>query len=148
MLSRPARILGTVVKKPRAVLWYKVYCYLFAALNFYSAWHGLTIVRDPDGILQRFQILRDQVVDDQTRDLMLFMIGSMGWTLLLIGAVFGVTAFSLPNAPDNRKTWVAHLVHIVVGTTSCVLTPFCIVLLVAWLKPEVKEHFGVLPRER
>lgn len=132
-----------VADKPKAVAWYKVYCYLFSALNFVTAWEGLAIARDPYGVISRYRWLRDQAVDQQTTDILATMVRSIGWTFVATGVFFGIAAFSLPLAPDNKKTWTAHLVHILVGATSCVLTPLCLPLLFAWLKPEVKRYFGV-----
>ena len=132
-----------MASKPRAIVWYKVYCYCFSALNFYTAFHGLKIVRDPYGVVNSVPQLSEQAVDQQTTEIVVTAVSSVGWSLLAMGVVFGLTAFSLPYAPDNRKTWVAHLVHIIFGATSCVLTPLCVPLLIAWLKPEVKAWFGV-----
>jgi hypothetical protein len=133
---------GRVAQRPTALAWYKVYCYLFALLNFASAWKGFSLVRDPHGVINKYAFLREQAIDQQTTDLVAMMVVTVGWTLVALGLVFGVTAFTLPLAPDNKKTWVAHLVHILFGATSCVLTPLCLPLLVAWLKPEVKEWFA------
>lgn len=129
--------------KPRAVTWYKVYCHLFAALNFYTAWHGYRLVRDPHEVINSYRFLSDLAIDQATTDSLVFSISLLGWSIALMGVFFGTIAFTLPHAPDNKKTWTAHLVHILFGATSCVLTPLCIPLLVAWLKPEVKAYFGV-----
>lgn len=130
-------------KKPKAVVWYKVYCHLFALLNLYTAWEGLKLVRDPHGVIARSSYLQQQAIDEQTTQIVLTFVQSVGWSLVGVGVVFGIAALSMPHAPDNRKTWVAHLVHICFGATSCVLTPLCVPLLVAWFRPEVKEWFGV-----
>ena len=143
----PRRILVRVKQKPKAVFWYKVYCYCFSALNFYSAWHGWQLVRNPYGIIRDFKFLQDLAVDEASTEATVFMVQGVGWSLFAMGLIFGITAFSLPQAPDNRKTWVAHMVHILFGATSCVLTPLCLPLLIAWFKPEVKEYFGVPVRE-
>jgi hypothetical protein len=132
-----------VAGKPKAVHWYKVYCYCFSALNFYTAWHGYQLVRDPLSVVYGYKVLRENAVDQATTDILATSVRTVGWSLLAMGLVFGITAFSLPLAPDNRKTWTAHLVHILFGATSCVLAPLCVPLFFAWLKPEVKEYFGV-----
>ena len=139
----PALHTGRVTARPKAVVWYKVYCHLFALLNFYTAWHGLKVARDPHALILDVRPLRELAVDQETTQIVANAVAMVGWSLVAMGVAFGVAAFSLPHAPDNKKTWVAHLVHIVFGATSCVLTPLCLPLLFAWLKPEVKEWFGV-----
>jgi hypothetical protein len=116
----------------------------------YTAYHGLRIVRDPYGVVNSVRALREQAVDQATTEIVVTAVSAVGWSLLAMGLVFGTTALSLPHAPDNRKTWVAHLVHILFGATSCVLAPLCVPLLFAWLRPEVKAYFGVsrTPPER
>ncbi len=134
-------------KRPRALIWYDVYCYLFSALNFWTAWHGLVAARDPMKVVYSTSFLADMANDQETIDRLEFAVRVGGWCFLGTGLVFGIAAVSLPRAPVNKKTWIAHLVHILFGATSCVLAPLCIPLLFAWLKPDVKEHFGVAKRE-
>lgn len=68
--------------------------------------------------------------------------------LLISGGVYAVLglAFGIPFAlaPFFRQSWawVYDLVLICVGMTSCACWPATIPLLIYWLKPEVKQHFG------
>jgi hypothetical protein len=133
--------------RPKALAWYKVYCYLFSALNFYTAWHGMALVRDPFGPINRYKFLSDLAIDKATTDQLAFSVQAVGWSLVATGVVFGLIAFTLPLAPDTKKTWSAHLVHILFGATSCVLAPLCIPLFFAWLRPEVRRWFGVPARD-
>ena len=65
-----------------------------------------------------------------------------GLVFLVLGvvllAVFAV-GFVLPRKP---WAWVAHLVLIAIGLTSCCTMPAAIPLLVAWLKPDLRAWFG------
>lgn len=130
-------------KRPKALIWYDVYCYLFSALNFWTAWHALAAVRDPMRVVYGNSYLADRAMDRESVDMLEFAVKVGGWCFLVTGTFFGIVALSLPRAPVNKKTWVAHLVHIVFGATSCILTPLCVPLLFAWLRPDVKEWFGV-----
>ena len=68
--------------------------------------------------------------------------GVMGAIYLVIGvplaALFGIAPFTKPTA----GTWVLHIVCIAIGLTSCLCMPAAIPLLIFWLKPETKAHFG------
>jgi hypothetical protein len=132
-----------VAQVPKAVVWYKVYCYLFALLNYFSAWEAFHLVRDPYGLINTVPALGRLATDQDSTEFTLLWVKMLGWSLFAVGVVFGTVALSLPQAPDNRKTWVAHLVHLAFGATSCVLTPLCVPLLIAWFRPEVKAYFDV-----
>jgi hypothetical protein len=45
-------------------------------------------------------------------------------------------------AGRKKWVWILHLVLIALGFTSCACWPFCIPLIFAWLKPEVKAWYG------
>lgn len=141
----PARrlreILPRVKKKPAAVVWYDVYCYLFAALNFWTAYHALKALRDPMAVVYGSPFLAERANDQDSVEVLEFAVRIGGWCFLLTGLVFGVAALSLPHAPVNRKAWVAHIVHLVFGASSCVLAPICLPVLFAWFRPEVRQYF-------
>ncbi len=134
---------GMKRKRPKAVVWYEVYCHVFAGLNLLTAWEGLQIARNPHGIIGRFSFLSDLATDQDTLDYLVVMVQATGWTFIGVGLFFGIAAVTLPRTPDNRKTWVAHLVHLVFGMSSGVLLPLCLPVFIAWLKPEVKAYYGV-----
>ncbi len=50
-----------------------------------------------------------------------------------------VSAFLLPRRP---WAWIAHLVLIARGLTSCCTMPASIPLLVIWRKPETQASYG------
>jgi hypothetical protein len=65
-----------------------------------------------------------------------------GIILLVVGAallVACVAGFFLPRRP---LAWIAHLVLISIGLTSCCTIPAPVPLLVAWLKPDLRAWFG------
>jgi MFS family permease len=65
-----------------------------------------------------------------------------GVVLLVVGAVClaaCVAGFFLPRRP---WAWIAHLVLISIGLTSCCTIPASVPLLVAWLKPDLRAWFG------
>lgn len=71
------------------------------------------------------------------------------WTILVYGLVLVAVGAPLLAAyaaglflPPRPWSWVAHLVLIAIGLTSCCTMPAAIPLLVAWLKPDLRAWFG------
>jgi hypothetical protein len=60
--------------------------------------------------------------------------------------VMGVGLFLLyaiaPFLPRSKFAWIYGFVTIGIGLTSCCTLPFCIPLLIQWLKPEVKSYLN------
>ncbi|HUP45086.1 MAG TPA: hypothetical protein VM779_06200, partial [Thermoanaerobaculia bacterium] len=69
----------------------------------------------------------------------------MGLVFFAIGlpllAVFAASLF----LPPKPWVWIYDIVLICLGFTSCLTLPFCIALLIFWLKPETKVYFGRRP---
>jgi hypothetical protein len=65
-----------------------------------------------------------------------------GIMLILIGAAFMVPHVVAPFFPKRTWAWGVDLVLICLGLTSCCTIPFCVALLVYWIKPETQEFFG------
>ena len=58
-------------------------------------------------------------------------------------AVPGAAAFSAGIfLPPRLWVWIYGIVLIAVGFTSACCIPFCVPLLIYWLKPEAKAYFG------
>lgn len=113
-------------------------------MNLFTAWEGYQIARDPMGFIYRMSFLANMTTDDQaTNDYLELVVLLAGWTFVGVGLVFGIAAFTLPRTPDNKKTWTAHLVHLVFGMTSGILLPLCLPVFIAYLKPEVKEYYSI-----
>ena len=72
----PAAVImsGMKRKRPKAVVWYEVYCHVFAGLNLLTAWEGLQIARNPHGIIGRFSLLSDLATDQDTLDYLVLMV--------------------------------------------------------------------------
>lgn len=67
----------------------------------------------------------------------------------LVGAIYigFSTLFFVPFAvapflPRRKWVWIYDLVMICLGFTSCCTLPACIALLIFWIKPETRLHFG------
>ncbi|HXH62293.1 MAG TPA: hypothetical protein VNI20_13175 [Fimbriimonadaceae bacterium] len=129
-------------KKPKAVIWYDVYCYLFSLLNFWTAWHAYQAIRDPQGVIYQIGFLANQVKDQQTLDLFTFAVKVGGWSFLCTGTFFGIVALTLTRTPFTKKAWTAHIVHLVFGMSSVIMLPICLPVFLAWFKPEVKAYFN------
>jgi hypothetical protein len=113
---------------PRAVVYYRAYCFASAGLNLLLA------------AVSVWMIVRKEALASE------WVPGSV-W--LLAGAMFLPTAvaFGLLNLWLSRVQrrpghWAMHLGNICLGVASCCLTPLCLPLLLAWLRPEVKQWFG------
>ena len=66
----------------------------------------------------------------------------MGGVFLAFGLSF-LIASALPLFLKPRPwVWIYDLVIICLGLTSACSLPMCIPLLIFWLKPETKRHFG------
>ncbi|MDK3156086.1 hypothetical protein QPK87_05795 [Kamptonema cortianum] len=62
-----------------------------------------------------------------------------------VGIVFGILNLILPFMPKTEKWWVAHLINIVLGVGSgCLTIPF-LFILIAWLKPGLRNYFSDPP---
>jgi len=65
-----------------------------------------------------------------------------GAILFAVGAVFAV-AFVVPFFLTRKPwVWAYNLVLICIGMTSCCILPASVVLLVYWIKPDVKLWFN------
>ncbi len=77
---------------------------------------------------------------DEPFTILLYGVVLLAMGLVLLGLF--VAGFFLPRRP---WAWVAHLVLIAFGLTSCCTMPAAIPLLVAWLKPDLQAWFGRPP---
>lgn len=115
--------------RPPAVRWYAWYCYTAAALNFalfvVSLWFALYASRlgYEDYVAQAIVLT--------------------AWCFAPVGLLFGILNLVLPRLPRTKNYYTAHVVNIVLGLGSICLAPFCLWLLVAWLRPDVRAYFHV-----
>jgi hypothetical protein len=111
---------------PPVVMWFKVYCVAMALLYLLTI--GLSAIfflMDPEDLeMSRIEAM-----------VMGTMLAGLGFVLLLMF----IAGLVLPRRP---WVWVYDVVLIGLGMTSCLTLPFCIPLLIFWLKPEVKVLYG------
>ena len=124
MLGVPESKLESV---PRAVVYYRVYCFVSAGLNLLLAAVSVWMIA-------RREALASEWVPDSV------------W--LLAGALFLFTAGAFCPFDPWRSRGLRRPGHwgldggdVSLGIASCCLTPLCLLLLQAWLRPEVKEWF-------
>lgn len=110
----------------KTFFWYRIYCAVIAALNLLVAILGIVIV-----------VVRPKV-QNQTPEEVLIMGIVYAVVGLIVFLIFAVATF-LPPKPFN---WIVGIVMIALGFTSCCFVPFCIPLLIFWIKPETKAFFG------
>jgi hypothetical protein len=111
---------------PPVVIWFKVYCVAMALL--YLLTMGLSAI---------FFLMDPEDLDMSRIEAMVMgsMLAGLGFVLLLMF----IAGLVLPRRP---WVWIYDVVLIGLGMTSCLTLPFCIPLLIYWLKPEAKAWFG------
>ena len=119
-------ISSFMTSKPKAILWYQIYCGLLAAVYLLLIITGVVILAIPAASLE-------------TKNFEKF------WTAGIC-IVFGVPflfASLLPLFVEPKPwLWVYGIVLIALGLTSCCFWPVCIPLLIFWLKPDIQRFFG------
>jgi hypothetical protein len=113
---------------PTAVLVYRSYCLLAALLNFVVAAGAVWLIVD------RHRLASEYVPAEAW--------ALAGWMFLPTGIGFGLLNVWLFRVRRRGQEWAMHLGNIVLGVASCCLTPVCLPLMLAWLRPEVKEWFS------
>lgn len=66
----------------------------------------------------------------------------MGTVYGILGAVFFLVYCAALFFPRKSWNWIAGIVFIALGLTSCCLWPGLIPLLIYWIKPETKVYMG------
>ena len=110
----------------KTFFWYRVYLAVLAFLYLAVTVLGIGIA-----------IIRPDTRDQSPEEMLI-----MGIVYAVVGAVFFVlfaVALFLPPKPFN---WIVGIIAIAVGMTSCCFIPFCVPLLIFWMKPETKAFFG------
>ena len=111
---------------PRAYFWYRIYLSVLAFLYL-----AVTVL----GI-----VLAAMQPETQDHDRETLLIASIVYAVL--GSVFFVISIVALFLPVKSYNWIAGLVMIAIGMTTCIFIPFLIPLLVYWIKPETKAFFG------
>lgn len=123
--------------EPRALFWYKIYCFGNAALQLIFVVAGVAIRRfDADSYLQQnFPDSADQL--RQTFNHAYF--NQVGVSLILTGFAFCAINAIAPFLPRAKWAYQAHFVNLILGL--CVCFPACIPLLIMWTKPDVRAYY-------
>jgi len=85
-----------------------------------------------------FVIFNESMSDAENPPVLIIIYGVMFVLTGLIFAAFFSASFFLPK---NKAGYIVNLVLIAFSLSSCCFWPFCIPLLIQWLKPEVKKYY-------
>lgn len=64
-----------------------------------------------------------------------------GAMLIMIGVICFGLSLKLKNPERTKAGWTAAFINICFGISTCLLTPFCIFLALAWNREEFKAEF-------
>jgi len=111
---------------PKCVKWFKAYCAILALCYIFCI--GLSFVFF--------------LIDPVELDMEPFLARIMGAMFLVLGTIL-FSACILPFFLRPKPwVWIYDLVIICIGFASMCFWPFCIPLLIFWLKTETKSYFG------
>ena len=115
-----------VSQRPKVVGWFRIYAgFMFLTYLAIVVFSLVFFVGSPEG--SRAHRDSDLAVG--------FAFAGVGLALL--------TAFLYAlSEPPTPKMWIYDLVLICLGMTSACLLPFCIPLLIYWIKPDTRRYFG------
>ena len=65
-----------------------------------------------------------------------------GVVLIVVSAPLMIAFAAAPFLPRRGWAWIAGMLLIGLGMTSCCCVPACLPLLLQWIKPETKAWFG------
>ncbi|HQW29895.1 MAG: hypothetical protein KA152_06265 [Verrucomicrobiales bacterium] len=112
---------------PKVIVWFRVYCsilcFLYLVVTVASAF---LLSCDPSTVEM-----------SETEQLL------VGALMLLMGLVLFIASLLPLILKPRRWLWMYDLIIICLGMTSACFLPACVPLLIFWMKPEVKKHFGV-----
>ena len=113
---------------PKILVWFRVYCCVLCFLYLVVIVSSVVLF----------------FLDPTTAEMSQTEILVIGTMMLLLGLVLFIASL-LPLLLKPRKwLWTYDLIIICLGMTSACFLPACVPLLIFWLKPEVKRHFGIL----
>jgi hypothetical protein len=116
--------------KPAVWTWYVIYCVCMALIYLLCLIAGIGM------------IVASQVGDMTEEGAIVFII--QGIVFSGLGLVFLVFFAAAPFLPKTKFAWIYGFVTIGLGFTSCCTLPFCIALLIYWLKPDLKAYLNAL----
>jgi MFS family permease len=117
---------------PGVVTWFRVYCGALSLVYLALLVAGIAFLF--------FGAFAGHLPDSEEVPRALLI--AYGLVVIVLGAVFAAAFAAGAFLPPKPWVWIYGLVLIAFGFTSACCLPFCIALLIFWLKPEVKVHFG------
>jgi cytochrome c biogenesis protein CcdA len=124
--SPPAEVLPG--QRPPVMTWYAIYCAGMALLYLLCIALGVAFLAMPS------EMLEDADSPEAVR--------IQGVVLIVMGVGLFLLYAIAPFLSRSKFAWIYGFVTIGIGLTSCCTLPFCIPLLIQWLKPEVKSYLN------
>ncbi len=113
--------------RPPVVNWYTVYAIAMAVLYLFVLLGGILFLSlDPE-------VLEVEPMEARVN----------GVVFTSLGAVFTLLFALAPVLPRLPWVWAYKLVTICLSLTSCCCLPAAIPLLIFWLRPEVRQYYGL-----
>jgi len=120
--------------RPKVVKWFKVYCWVLAVLYILVMLFSIPYF---------IMFFNSEVMTSDSGDEMPPIVGLiMALAFLIGGLVLLILSLMGVFLTPKPWVWVFSLVVICFGMTSACFLPFCIPLLIFWLKPAVKDYYG------
>ena len=126
MTSWPSTGPDHATPKPQGVFFYQLYAAFLALIYTLTALMGVVMLSGGLGSQEA-----------ERAEQLIYGVAFLGVSLPLM--VASAATIFLPRRP---WAWVCHVIMIALGTSSCCLLPFSIVLLIKYLEPDVKRYFG------
>ncbi len=114
---------GAAAGRPALLPWYRAFVTGMAVFNLAVAGLGAWMLRSPP-------------------ETDLEITAALGRLYLACGLSLAAACAGAAFLPRRPWAWVAGLVLIGIGITSCCLLPAAIPLMIGWIRPEVQTWFG------
>lgn len=110
----------------KTLFWFRIYCAVLALLYVVTMAGGAFLL-----------IYKPETTKREAEEMMItgIMCVVLGIVLFFVSAV----GIFLPRRP---WAWIYGMIMICLGLSSCCFLPFCVPLLINWIKPETKALFG------
>lgn len=132
---RPTIKTMSSVEFRKAWGWYSAFCLANATFNCLVS--GVCLLA-----VTRSQELQTEWFGEQLAEsLPPWFLAMFAGTFAAVAAVFTIGNVLVLRAPRTKSWWAAHLINIVLGLGSGLLTVPCIFLFAVWIRPEVKAAF-------
>jgi hypothetical protein len=112
---------------PSVVLWARLYAIAFAIMYLLCVVGGVALM-----------VLVESVPGARGDEALL-----QGGILTVVGLPLMVISAIAAFAPRAKWGWILNVAVMGIGCTSCLCLPFAAILIVYWIKPEVKAWYGM-----